>query len=257
MIIRPDVELANMSDVGCVRTVNEDYFLYVEPQDDAEFARRGRLLMVADGMGGHKGGQVASGIAVDVVRDGFLQSESDDPRTVLIEAFQQAHHAILDASKSNDELEGMGTTCVAAILKDGRLTYGHIGDSRLYLVRDGHAQQLTDDHTLVNALLQRGVITAEEARTHEQRNVLTAAMGSESSTIAGDFSEEPLPLEVGDILFLCSDGLHGLVSDEEAEQIIGQQSLRDACRSLIALAKQRGGHDNITVQLLQVRNRAS
>jgi serine/threonine protein phosphatase PrpC len=166
MMIRPDVELANMSDVGCVRKVNEDYFAYVEPQEDAEFRRRGRLMMIADGMGGHQGGQVASGIAVDVVCEGFLQAQPGNPRSVLIDLFQQAHSAILEASRRQDGLEGMGTTCVAAILKDGQLTYGHIGDSRLYLLRNGHAQQLTDDHTLVNSLLQRGMLTTEEARIH-------------------------------------------------------------------------------------------
>src|ERR1700677_4827193 len=119
MIIRPDVELAIMSDVGCVRSVNEDYFLYLEPQDEEEFARRGRLFMVADGMGGHKGGQVASGLAVDVVREAFLETDSADPREVLIHSFQHAHQAILDASRSTEELEGMGTTCCAAIIKDG------------------------------------------------------------------------------------------------------------------------------------------
>jgi serine/threonine protein phosphatase PrpC len=253
MMIRPDVELANMSDVGCVRTVNEDYFTYVEPQEDEEFTRRGRLLMIADGMGGHKGGQVASGIAVDVVREGFLRAEPTDPRSVLINLFQQAHYAILEASRTENELQGMGTTCVAAILKDGQLTYGHIGDSRLYLLRDGHAQQLTDDHTLVNSLLQRGMLTPEQARVHEQRNVLTAAMGSASSDIAGDFAEKPLPLQAGDTLLMCSDGLHGLVTNEEIEWLASDQSLTETCHRLIALAKQRGGPDNITVQLLHVR----
>jgi serine/threonine protein phosphatase PrpC len=254
MIIRPDVELANMSDVGCVRSVNEDYFLYMEPQDQEEFVRRGRLMMVADGMGGHKGGQVASGLAIDIVRESFLEATSDDPRSVLIDSFQQAHRAILEASRNSEDLQGMGTTCCAAILKDGQLTFGHIGDSRLYLIRDGYAHALTDDHTMVNALLKRGILTPEEARTHDQRNVLTAALGAESTTIAGDFAESPLPMQAGDTLLMCSDGLHGLVSDEEMQTLATEYSLTDACRQLIALAKERGGPDNITVQLLRVRD---
>jgi PPM family protein phosphatase len=253
MIIRPDVELANMSDVGCVRSVNEDYFLYLEPQDDQEFARRGRLFIVADGMGGHNGGQVASGLAVDVIRETFLETEWGNPREVLIHSFQHAHQAILDASRQTEELEGMGTTCCAAIMKDGQLTFGHVGDSRLYLLRYGQARLLTEDHTLVNGLLKRGILTPEEARTHEQRNVLTAALGSESSKIAGDFVEDPLPMQTGDTLLMCSDGLHGLVTDEEMEALAWERPLTSACQQLISLAKERGGPDNITVQLLRVK----
>ena len=165
-----------------------------------------------------------------------------------------AHNAILEASRNSNELEGMGTTCCAAILKDGQLTFGHIGDSRLYLIRDGQAYMLTDDHTMVNSLIKRGVLTSDEARTHEQRNVLTAALGAESSTIAGDFVETPMPMQAGDTLLMCSDGLHGLVSDEEMKSLAWEQPLSDACRQLITLAKERGGPDNITVQLLRVRD---
>src|SRR5271170_1578930 len=121
MVIRPDVELANRSDVGCERSVNEDYFAYVEPQDEKEFARRGRLLMVADGMGGHNGGQFASTLAVDVVRTRFLEAESEDARAILIDCFQEAHRTIVEAARDGNELAGMGTTCCAAILKDGQL----------------------------------------------------------------------------------------------------------------------------------------
>jgi serine/threonine protein phosphatase PrpC len=252
MIIRPDVELANMSDVGCVRSVNEDYFLYVEPQDEEEFARRGRLMMVADGMGGHQGGQVASGLAVEIVREHFLGAESNDPKKILIDSFHDAHQAITDASRNGDGLRGMGTTCCAAILKDGQLTYGNIGDSRLYLLRYGQARLLTEDDTMVNALIKKGILTPEEARTHDQRNVLTAALGAESSIVAEDFVEAPMPMQSGDTLLMCSDGLHGLVTEEEMESLAWEQPLADACRQMVSLAKERGGPDNITVQLLRV-----
>jgi PPM family protein phosphatase len=254
MEIRPDVELANMSDVGCVRTVNEDYFAYVEPEDEQEFERRGRLFMIADGMGGHKGGEVASSLAVAIVRNKFLQAESDDARTVLIDSFQEAHRTIMDASRGSSDLDGMGTTCCAAILRHGQLVFGSIGDSRLYLIRDGKVEPLTEDHTLVNALLKQGMLTAEEARNHEQRNVLTAALGSENSTIAGEFATDPIPLRSGDTLLMCSDGLHGLVNDQEMGAIVNQLPLTEACRELIELAKDRGGTDNITVQLLRVKD---
>jgi protein phosphatase len=254
MVIRPDVELANLSDVGCVRSVNEDYFAYIEPEDQQEFDRRGRLFMIADGMGGHKGGQVASGLAVDVVRNRFLEADSDDAREVLIESFQEAHRTIVEAARDSNELDGMGTTCCAAILKNGQLTYGSIGDSRLYLIRDGRVEALTDDHTLTNALVKEGVLSPEEARTHEKRNVLTAALGSESSAIAGEFADAPLSLQTGDTLLMCSDGLHGLVRDEEMGSMVSSLPLTEACRDLVQLAKERGGPDNITVQLLRVRD---
>jgi PPM family protein phosphatase len=252
MMIRPDVELANISDVGCVRSVNEDYFLYIEPQDEEEFIRRGRLLIVADGMGGHKGGQVASGIAVEIVRERFLGVDSDDPQTILIDSFHDAHQAIHDASRNDDGLQGMGTTCCAAILKAGKLTYGNIGDSRLYLLRYGQARLLTEDDTMVNALIKKGVLTAEEARTHDQRNVLTAALGAESSIATKDFVDAPMAMQTGDTLLMCSDGLHGLVTAEEMESLAWEQPLTEACRQLVSLAKERGGPDNITVQLLRV-----
>jgi PPM family protein phosphatase len=254
MVIRPDVELANLSDVGCVRSVNEDYFAYIEPEDQQEFDRRGRLFMIADGMGGHKGGQVASGLAVDAVRDRFLQTECEDACAVLVESFQEAHRVIMEASQDSRELDGMGTTCCAAILKHGQLVFGSIGDSRLYLIRDGNVQPLTEDHTLVNEMMKQGVLSAEEARTHDQRNVLLAALGSESSRIAGEFASTPIPLRAGDTLLMCSDGLHGQVTDQEMGSVVDSQPLTDACRELVELAKQRGGPDNITVQLLRVRD---
>jgi protein phosphatase len=237
-----------------VRSVNEDYFAYIEPEDEQEFERRGRLFMIADGMGGHKGGQVASGLAVDAVRNRFLQAESEDACSVLIESFQEAHRVIVEASHDSSDLDGMGTTCCAAIVKNGKLVFGSIGDSRLYLIRDGNVQPLTEDHTLVNALMKQGVLSAEEARTHEQRNVLTAALGSESSPIAGDFASDPISLRPGDTLLMCSDGLHGQVTDQEMGSMVESQPLTDACRDLVDLAKQRGGPDNITVQLLRVRD---
>jgi len=247
------VELANLSDVGCIRTVNEDYFLYAEPEDQSEFMRRGRLLVVADGMGGHQGGEVASGIAAQIVRNVFFRSERDSPVDVLAESFDEAQQAILDAAGSSEELADMGTTCSAAIVKQGWASFGHIGDSRIYLVREGSALQMTEDHTLVNELFSRGAIAREEIENHPQRNVLTSALGSLSPNAVINFSEEPMPLKRGDVLLLCSDGLHGLVSAEEMCSILDGGALSDACRSMVDLAKRRGGADNITVQLLKVK----
>jgi serine/threonine protein phosphatase PrpC len=261
--IRHDVELANLSDVGCERTENEDYFLYVEPDDDGEFEDRGRLILVADGMGGRNGGAVASRLAAETVRDIFWEtsedseretSEEGEPRAVLIAGFQAAQRAILDLAAVSPELRGMGTTCCACILKNGRMYYAHVGDSRIYLIRDGRAEQLTEDHSLVARMVRNGQLSEEEARHHEKRNILTAALGMDTESVAGDFSVEPLELMPEDTILLCTDGLHGLVSDEEMASITRDLLPTDACRELVDQAKLRGGPDNITVQLLRVRD---
>jgi protein phosphatase len=247
------VELANASDTGCVRTGNEDYFLYMEPDDDAEFARRGRFMLIADGMGGRNGGEVASRLASEALRDHFRTAEETDPRRVLIEGFGLAHQAILSEAAAEPDLRGMGTTCCAAIFRDGKMYYGHVGDSRIYLLRNNGAQQLTEDHSLVARMVREGLITEEQAERHEQRNVITQALGIESDSLSGDFPVEPLELAVGDILLMSTDGLHGLVSGAEMALTARDQSLSGACRELVALAKVRGGPDNITIQMLAIR----
>lgn len=252
MQIRPGVEIANLTDRGCVREVNEDYYAYAEPDDDEQFRQRGRLMVVADGMGGHIGGQVASGIAVQAVRDAFLNGDPATPDELLIRGFSDAQQAILGHCDQHPELQGMGTTCTAAIVHAGCFSYGHIGDSRLYLVRQGHATQITDDHSLVNKLVKSGAITPEEAAVHEDRNVLTAALGMRSPEIAADFSDAPIPLQPGDGLLLASDGLHGLVNPDEIREAVEKESPYEACRTLVDLAKLRGGPDNITVQIMRI-----
>jgi serine/threonine protein phosphatase PrpC len=252
MQVRSDVELANLTDIGCERTENEDYYCYFEPETDEDFESKGRLLAIADGMGGHAGGKVASGLAIEALRETFLNGQAANSQAVLIEAFARAQQAILAAGEGNPELNGMGTTCTAAILCGHKLTYGHIGDSRLYLVHDGIIRQLTEDHSLVNQLVKSGTLTPEQAALHEERNVLTAALGMKSQQVSADFSPEPLNIEANDVLVLTSDGMHGLVTAEEIAQSAFFESPYDACRNLVQLAKQRGGPDNITIQVLKV-----
>ncbi len=250
MFIRPGIELGNLTDVGCHRADNEDYYCYAEPESDLDFQRKGRLAVVADGMGGHEGGKVASTLAVQAVRDGYLNHPDSDPRLALRTAFQNAHAEIQKYGRQHSGLAGMGTTCTAAVILDGRLYYGHIGDSRLYLIRGYNISLLTQDHSQVARLVQDGLITPEEASVHPHRNVLTAAMGVEPS--AGDFLETPLPLEAGDILLMCTDGLHGLVSDQEMLATAGTLDPAEACKELVRMAKERGGFDNITLQILKI-----
>ena len=251
MKVRPGIELASLTDIGCLRQNNEDSFDHVEPESDSEFQLRGRLMVVADGMGGHQGGQVASALAVDVVRQIFLEGPPADPVSVLESAFLAAHIAIQDHALQHPELKGMGTTCTVALLRDGALTYGNVGDSRLYLLRDAAIQRLTRDHTYVQQLIDAHAITPEQAKTHPARNILTSALGAESAG-PPDIAEIPVALEAADILLMCTDGLYGLVSDDEMAAIASQNKPSKACQQLVDLAKSRGGPDNITLQIARI-----
>src|ERR1700683_2036745 len=162
MTPRPGIEIANLSDVGCERAQNEDNFCYAEPESAEAFQKRGRLIAVADGMGGHEGGQVASRLAVDTVWDVFLNGPDREPLDALTEAYVLAHAAIQDYAYQHPELSGMGTTCTAAIVREDKLFYGHVGDSRLYLLRKDTITRITRDHSYVQAMVDRGTISAEE-----------------------------------------------------------------------------------------------
>ncbi|MGB6199817.1 MAG: Stp1/IreP family PP2C-type Ser/Thr phosphatase [Candidatus Acidiferrales bacterium] len=251
MEIRPGIALANLSDIGLVRENNEDYFCYVEPEGEEEFAKRGRLAIIADGMGGYEGGQIASHMAVEIVRDTYLKDLEADPLDALLEGFRIAHNSILAKAHENDELEGMGTTCTAAVILGTNLIFAHVGDSRLYLLRGPEIFQVTRDHSYVNKMVEAGMLTAEEAEHHPQKNVLMMALGA-SKEIRADCPAEPVPLQPGDTLLMCTDGLSGLVSNEEFQQAVNGKPLEQACKELIELAKLRGGHDNITVQLIRM-----
>lgn len=240
-----------MSDIGCQRENNEDHLTYWEPSDDEEFARKGRLAIVADGMGGHEGGQEASRIAVDSIKEVFAETPNADVQSLLLTGFQIAHERILDYAGAHPELHGMGTTATAIVLHDNQLYYAHVGDSRLYLVRGTTISRLTHDHSYVGRLVQIGVISAEEAETHPQRHILTAALGA-GTEISPETPQHPIPLQKGDVLVLCTDGLWSLLSDHEIDGIATNNAPVEASRALIKLAKDRGGPDNITVQVLRL-----
>ena len=249
--MRGGVEVAGMSDVGCQRRSNEDRYGYWEPSNDLQLEEKGRPAVVADGMGGHEGGQDASRIAVDAIKQIYAASPDGDPQELLAAAFREAHARIHQFAAAHPELRGMGTTATAMVLRANRLYYSHIGDSRLYLVRDGRITRLTRDHSYVSSLVENGFITSEEAETHPQRHILMAALGA-GQEFSPEMPEHPIPLVSGDVLLLCTDGLWGLVPDHELEQTVAGMRPQDACRALIELAKKRGGHDNITVQVLRL-----
>ncbi len=273
MKVRTGIEVSSLSDIGCVRGNNEDSFGYWEPEDDKQFLRKGRLAVVADGMGGYEGGQEASRLAVETMVSVYRDFGGDDPQAALVEALQAAHEQIRNYSFAHPELRGMGTTCTAAAIvrnearSDGRsegkasagksgdydaLYYVHVGDTRLYLIRDGHIHRVTRDHSYVGRLVESGMISAEEAEHHPQRNILTAALGSNPDLIM-DAPDQPEPLRPDDVLLICSDGLWGQVRDPEILETVENNSAEQAGRELIELARERGGPDNITVEILRLR----
>jgi len=234
---------AASSDVGLRRRGNEDCFA-VEPSLG--------LCLVADGMGGHSAGQVASALAaeamVNAVRSGSGKGEALAER--LRRAVEEANRVIWEAARNRRAYAGMGTTVVALLVEGGRAGLAHVGDSRAYRIRDRHIRQLSDDHSVVGELLRRQEISADDAREHPHRHVLTRALGVRGQ-VEADLAE--LTLQPGDLFVLCSDGLTNHVEDDEiAKLAYDVPDLDECCESLIELANSRGGEDNSTVVLAKV-----
>ncbi|HTI32973.1 MAG TPA: Stp1/IreP family PP2C-type Ser/Thr phosphatase [Miltoncostaea sp.] len=229
------VEVAYLSDTGRIRHHNEDRAL-ASP----------RVLVVADGMGGAKAGEVAAQMAVDSVKRLVGPVHEDDVRG----AVERANRAIRRLASDDPDKSGMGTTLTAAMLDDGRLDVVHVGDSRAYLWRDGTLRQVTEDHSVVAELVRRGSITREEAETHPHRNVITRALGAEDGV---DADVVHVDLEDGDVVLLCSDGLSSYVPEAAiAEVLAGAEALDAAAKGLVHLANAAGGVDNVTVVLARV-----
>lgn len=251
MKVRPGMEAAGLTDVGCHRENNEDNYAYWEPQDDAAFQRLGRLAVVADGMGGAEGGQHASRIAVEAVSQMYPGSPEADPQQRLLESFREANHRVQQEARAKPMLHGMGTTLTACAIVGNSLYFASIGDSRLFLIRDGEARQLSRDHSLVARLIESGTIRPEDAETHPQKHVLTAAIGV-AEDLQPDMPSAPIELRSSDVLILCTDGLWGQMTPAEIAEVASKSAPKNACKSLVQLAKDRGGPDNITVQVLRV-----
>ncbi|MGO8793648.1 MAG: Stp1/IreP family PP2C-type Ser/Thr phosphatase [Candidatus Sulfotelmatobacter sp.] len=251
MTLKPGIDVAGLSDVGCQRENNEDSYLYWEPADDAEFRRKGRLAIIADGMGGHEGGQEASRMAVETVREVYDQIVHQDPQAALFESFAAAHTRIQEYAERHPALHGMGTTCTALVVRGRELYFAHVGDSRLYLVRNSSIRRLTRDHSYVGRLVESGIVRAEDAEKHPQRHILTAALGA-GRDVAVDGAEPGTLLQPGDDLLLCTDGLWSVVTEEELERSVTANSPAQCCAALVSLARQRGGPDNITLQILRL-----
>ena len=226
------------TDVGRVRTGNEDSYFVDSP-----------LFVIADGMGGHAAGDVASATAVEVIQDKRSEISAADPQT-LSDAIREANRAIWSRSSDDTNLRGMGTTCTMILVDDARAQVAHVGDSRAYLFHDGEIRQITDDHTLVGRLVREGKLQPEEAARHPQRSMITRALGVDEDVEVDLFS---LPLEEGDRLMICSDGLSGMVSEEEMTEVLNSESdPQRAADVLVDKANDAGGEDNITVIVVDV-----
>jgi protein phosphatase len=252
MKTRPGVELASLTDVGCQRENNEDSYGYWEPPNDADFTKLGRLAIVADGMGGHEGGQIASRLAVETFTKAYAGAADSDPAKRLLVALKEAHRHIQQRANKNPNLSSMGTTCTALALIDTHLYFVHVGDSRLYLLREGKLRILSRDHTLIARLLEKGLVQPDDAQDHPQKHVLTSALGVPDAELEIDAPPEPLPVHKNDVVMICTDGLWGQLQADEIEEALESGSPDAACHSLVHLAKERGGPDNITLQVLRI-----
>lgn len=248
---KPGIEAASLTDVGLQRANNEDSYLYWEPESEAEFRRKGRLAIVADGMGGYEGGQEASRLAVETVRYIYDRNFDGDAQGVLNSALQTAHDTIQRYGIEHPEFHGLGTTCTALSIVDQKLFFAHVGDSRLYLIRGGKVSRLTRDHSYVGRLVENGIVRSEDAESHPQRHILTAALGS-GREITPDVPPQPISLEEGDSLLLCTDGLWSLLTEQDLLRAMQENSPTDACSKLVRMALERGGPDNITVLVLRI-----
>jgi protein phosphatase len=237
------------TDVGLVRSENQDFGTYTTASEESVSHPGGRLLIVADGMGGHRGGATASRLAGETVKTQYLDSETNDIPTALRQSLTRANARIFSEAQSNPELRGMGTTTSVLAVRDQHGWLAHVGDSRIYLVRDGAIKQLTDDHSLVATMVREGLLTSQEAETHPRRNVLQRSMG-----VAEDVEIDvrgPFELREGDTFILCSDGLHGVVKEHELQEIAAG-TIEEAADEFLRRALERGAPDNVTVIVARV-----
>jgi PPM family protein phosphatase len=249
-----EVEFAQLSDPGRVRGGNEDYLGHALPPTSAQARRCGWLFALADGVGGQDQGELAARVAVESLLEGFRKASASEPhQTLLSRLVQAANTRVLETGqKAGPGGVAIATTIVACALRFDRAVVAHVGDSRCYLIRGGRTVALTRDHTVANEQMRLGLLSAQRAAEAPTRHVLSRSLGNDLF-VAVETSENQL--HRGDILVLCSDGLHGAISLPEIAQIVSHSSeLEAAARELVGIANQRDGSDNITVQLIRVRS---
>jgi PPM family protein phosphatase len=243
-----DIEFAEISDCGPVREHNEDFVGHSLPLNPEQARNRGWVFTLADGVGGQERGEVASRLTVEaVLRECAKAAPGENPSSLLTRAVQAANTRVYEAGHG-----AIASTLVACALRFDRATIAHVGDSRCYLIRHGRPQRLTRDHTVINEQLRLGLFTEQEARMAVTRNVLSRSIGI-NLFVAPEVSEHNV--KSGDLLLLCSDGLHGAVPDDKIMRIATSgASLEDAAHQLITIANQSDGGDNVSVQLIRVKN---
>lgn len=235
------------SDIGQVRTENQDAYGHY-PQFDRT-GKDDQLFIVADGMGGHARGQEASQTAIEVVQRVYLGSKERSPVIRLKRAFESANQSILERSRNGEHPDRMGTTCTALAFVEGLMYLAHVGDSRAYRITQERVEKLSHDHTVVEELRRKGIITNEEAQGHPRRNALIRAVGVEES-IEIDVVELGSP-QPGEYYVLCSDGL-AEVSEGEIQRAVLDSTPQEACETLVQIANERGGRDNVTVLVIRI-----
>ncbi len=237
-----------VSDIGKNRKKNQDAYYM---SSDSDFP----LYLVADGMGGHRSGEVASSMAMEIIKNEFLISKDNlvNDKNILKtikESIEKANTKIYLKSISSERYNGMGTTMILGYIFNGKIFIGHVGDSRAYLIRNEEIHQITEDHSYVNELLKLGSITIEEAKIHPKRNLITRAVGS-SSKIRMDLIVKEYEKE--DILLLCSDGLFNMLKEREIYEVFNsEEDIQKSCERLVAKANQKGGLDNITLVSIKI-----
>jgi serine/threonine protein phosphatase PrpC len=248
-----ELEFAQISDTGRVRDHNEDYAGYVAPDTREQAQRKGWVFVLADGVGGQERGEVASQAAVESLLAGFRQAAASEGLAALLPRLVQSAnlHVYETGRAAGPGGVAMATTIVTCALRFDRATVAHVGDSRCYLIRRGEAMALTRDHTMVSDQLRLGLLSAREAAAAPARHVLSRALGNELFVSVDSSDHQIYP---GDVLVLCSDGLHGSVQGSEIAALISQdRALEASARKLVAIANQRDGSDNISLQMIRVR----
>ncbi len=242
------MRIVGKTDIGMVRDTNQDAFKIVA------LGTGSGLALVCDGMGGARGGDTASTIAKKVITETIQKTYQDvmgaeAVKAMVLEAVASANRAIYQTAKDHPEYTGMGTTVVLSLLHQKRAYIAHVGDSRLYLMREHSLTQITRDHSFIQEMVDRGEISPEEARVHPNKNIITRAVGVHWDVDVDFYS---LDLYPGDKLLLCTDGLTNLCPDEKLADVISSDSIEEAAETLICTANQEGGHDNITVVIVEV-----
>ena len=247
--VRPKVTVAGKTDLGRVRENNEDKYEFFLPEQESELASRGMVFLVCDGMGGHAAGQIASELTVNTFLDVYRHHPGEEPDIAMRAAVVAANRYVMDVARAVPSRRGMGTTLTALAIIQDEAVIAQVGDSRLYRVRDGVAEQLSEEHTWVDEAIRMGAIQPEEAGSHPYRHVLTRAIGTEDNV---EPDVKRFPVREGDIFLLCSDGLTNHVGDALLGEILSEYGPSEAAWRLVAAALQDGGSDNCTALVVRV-----